>query len=340
MLYSDEKLFTVTTSKGIRYARTVVLAVGPGNQPKVPGFLLTACGAGNELPQACHSMQIKCFPDYTVQKKIKEGRETNILVVGGGLTSAQLSDLAVRKGVTRVWHVMRGSCRVKPFDLDLDWMSKYRNFQQACFWSADSDEERLQMIQRARNGGSITSFFDKKLKEHCASGRLKLMTNTLVVNAVFGPALEQAGPGGLWTVKTDPQVSDLPPMDYIYFATGIQTDFTQLNYLQTMQKTYPITEVGGFPCLDDRLRWRNDVPLFVTGKMAALKLGPGAGNLGGAKFGAERISLALADLLLRNRSEGRDTRSNEEKAKHKDGSVSYCTGLGSKYTCLNASLPV
>ena len=29
---------------------------------------------------------------------------------------------------------------MKPFDVDLEWMGKYKNVQKAIFWSADSDE--------------------------------------------------------------------------------------------------------------------------------------------------------------------------------------------------------
>jgi hypothetical protein len=51
---------------------------------------------------------------------------------------------------------MRGPCRVKPFDLDLTWMSKYRNPCLAQFWSAETDVERLDLIKIARGGGSLT----------------------------------------------------------------------------------------------------------------------------------------------------------------------------------------
>lgn len=39
------------------------------------------------------------------------------------------------------------------------------------------------------------------------------------------------------------------------------------------------------------------MPLFVTGKFAGLRLGPGAANLEGARAGAERVALALEGLL-------------------------------------------
>ena len=33
------------------------------------------------------------------------------MVIGGGLTSAQIGGLAIRRGVTKVWHIMRGPLR-------------------------------------------------------------------------------------------------------------------------------------------------------------------------------------------------------------------------------------
>ena len=38
------------------------------------------------------------------------------------------------------------------------------------------------------------------------------------------------------------------------------------------------------------LMWTEDVPLFVTGRLASLRLGPGAGDLTSARAGAEKIT--------------------------------------------------
>jgi hypothetical protein len=40
-----------------------------------------------------------------------------------------------------------------------------------------------------------------------------------------------------------------------------------------------------------------DIPLFLTGGLAGLRLGPGAGNLAGARQGAERIAWKIDELL-------------------------------------------
>lgn len=100
-----------------------------------------------------------------------------------------------------------------------------------------------------------------------------------------------------WSIKTDPPIPSLPKIDYIYHATGVQMDFTKLPYLQNMLKSHPIHGHGGLPCLTDDLAWSKDVPLFFNGRLAALRVGPGAANLSGARIGAERIAWNIESIL-------------------------------------------
>lgn len=327
-----EKLFTVTTNKSTRYASAVVLAVGPANPPKIPSIPGMPEAAKLPIPggqcQSCHSMHIKTFPDPIVTTRAAAGMRTNIMIVGGGLTSAQLTDLAIRRGVTRVWHVMRGACKVKFFDVDLSWMGKYKNSQQAEFWAADTDEERLKLLSDGRAGGSVTPIYHKKLKKHVASGKLELKTHTRVTEARFVEDVVPGG-GGQWSVTTEPPIADLPMMDYIYWATGIEANFTSLPYLQNMMVDYPVEECGGLPCLNDDLMWRDDVPLFVAGRLASLKIGPASPNLGGAKLAAERIALAIGDFIPRDKG-----RTGVEDVYDEDPVTGYFSGAGSKYSCL------
>ncbi|KAM0303877.1 hypothetical protein ACHAPM_003449 [Fusarium culmorum] len=310
-----EKLFTVTSNKVRRYARTVVLAVGPANVAKIPH--IPSMPDTGKLPQTCHSMHITEFPDPLVKQRIAARRETNILVVGGGLTSAQLTDLAIRKGVTKVWHVMRGPLRIKHFDVSLDWMGKFKNAKQAQFYYADSDDERIEMIKEARGGGSITPVFHKRLKKHLATKKLELFTETNLVDASFDAE------SGTWTVQTNPPV-EMPAMDYMYFATGIQTDFSSLPYLQTILQKHPIEGRGGFPCINNDLMWNDEVPLFMMGRLAALRLGPAAPNLGGAQVGAERVAWAIEDRFPRPGEV-------EAVEDHRKG---YLSGHGNMYSSL------
>lgn len=338
---SANNIFTVVTDKSIRYARAVILAVGPANLPvlpKIPSLSYPGKFATSCMPQACHSMDIQQgnFPCSIVQQRIQQGRRTNILVVGGGLTSAQLADLAIRKGASKVWHIMRGPLKRKHFDVQLDWMGKFKTKNQEAFHSADTDEARMDIIRDARDGGSTTPEFHLKVtKRHLHSGKLDLRTHTILTAAHFAESPD-GGEGGRWHVKTEPPIDGLPPMDYICFATGIQSDFTTLPYLQNMLKDYPIKGVGGYPCLNEDLMWADDVPLFVAGRLAALRLGPAAANIGGARVGAERIALALDQHLAGKKSffasEWDTVREGE-----RDGKVdhfNYACGVGSMYSCL------
>lgn len=249
-----QMLFTVTTGKVRRYAKTVVLAVGPANSPQIPRLRSLPLDE-TYLRQACHGMQIKEFPDPVIMARMNAGHTTKVLVVGGGLTSAQLSDLAIRRGVTKVWHIMRGPRRIKHFDVDLKWMGKYKNAEQARFWTADSDEERLQIIKEAHGGGSITPLFNKRLKKNVAAGRLEILENTRLLDAKLeeSDSCDYGSNGWYWTVQADPPVSDLPAFDYIYFATGIRIDFRSLPYLHRITKKYSIEGCGGFPCVNEDL---------------------------------------------------------------------------------------
>jgi hypothetical protein len=107
----SEKLFTVRSVGGnMHYAKAVVLAVGPGNAPRIPAPF-EGIGMGHE--GACHALTLRGegrLPKV-LRAKVAAGKETNVVVIGGGLTSAQIGDLVLKQGVTKVWHLMRGALR-------------------------------------------------------------------------------------------------------------------------------------------------------------------------------------------------------------------------------------
>lgn len=136
---SGADVFSLTTNQGLYMAKIIVLAVGPGAKPCIP----RDCGILRPLDgSVCHCLDangITHLPEH-VKRKISSGATTNVVVVGGGLTSAQVSDLLLRRGVSKVWLLLRGKYKLKHFDVDLEWVSKVRNQQMAVFWSADTDE--------------------------------------------------------------------------------------------------------------------------------------------------------------------------------------------------------
>ncbi|KAI1335800.1 FAD/NAD(P)-binding domain-containing protein [Xylariaceae sp. FL0016] len=307
---AEDKIFTIQTNKCTHYARFVILAIG-GNPPQIPCSLTDMESEG-----ATHAMHIKELPPLYMADK----RKTNIVIVGGGLTSAQIADLAIRRGVAKVWLLMRGDYKIKPFDIDLEWVGKWRNREQAQFWNLETHEQRWRKIREARNGGSITDPYKKVLKKHESSGHLSILRFTTIGTKRWNVDSKT------WTVTLSGKQEQLPPIDHIYYATGVQNDFAGLPFLRTMLSQYPIDICGGLPCITDNMAWREDVPLLVTGRFAALQLGPGAPNLIGARIGADRVAWSIQDAL-----DPSDTRSPSYCS---DRRFNYLTGRGSRFDAL------
>ncbi|GIZ44057.1 hypothetical protein CKM354_000726600 [Cercospora kikuchii] len=301
----NEKIFTIATAEGqTYYTRTAVLAVGAGNTPTVPApFPQRSNGAFP--PNTCHAFHPN--GDAVLQSRLhrlrRSSEETNILVVGGGLTSVQIIDRVLRhhhrtSPNLRVFHLTRSCLKIKPFDVDLSWIGKFRNHEKASFWSADTDCERSEMVKVARGGGSVTPRFAKVLKNWVEKGKVEVHEGCKVARSEFHEEGEGGGEGW-WEIETEPKVENLEKrkVHFVYFATGVQSDFEKLGMLRNIREEFPVEGYDGLPALTDDLMWKEGVPLFVTGKFAALRLGPGAGNLEGARLGAERIAWGMQDFL-------------------------------------------
>lgn len=179
------------------------------------------------------------------------------------------------------------------------------------------------MLKEARGGGSITPKFAKVLQSHILTGRTVLHTNTTISSQTYNPCSHT------WALTTSPPIQDLPQIDHIYFATGVQSNISTLPFMQSFLSQYPMETYDGLPALTDDLAWKDDVPLFCAGKFAGLRLGPGAANLEGARAGAERIVLAVEKMLGVGEEKGRRDSGYEE-----DDGKRYEAGLGSRYEVL------
>jgi hypothetical protein len=183
------------------------------------------------------------------------------------------------------------------------------------------------MITQARSGGSMTPRYRKILDAHVTSGKISLHTHTALQSVSWDTESKT------WTsIKSAPETS-FPSIDYIVFATGIQSNIETIPFLQTIQQQHPIETIGGLPCLNDDLMWNDDVPLFVTGRLAGLRLGPGAPNLVGARIGAERIAWNVEDVLKRlGGLDGNNRWDDETNSDEK--MVTYATARDNRYDSL------
>lgn len=168
-------------------SKAVVSAVGPGGRPAVPRVLLGSLESWPECSPAfgdgwAHSSALGSPSDTAYPPSPSRGRST-LVVIGGGLTSAQIVSVGLRRGFDRVVMLMRGHLKVKPFDIGLEWMGRYSNLCKMQYWQTDDPAERLRMLRGARNGGSITPPYARLLREYEAAGRVEIRCFTEITTA-------------------------------------------------------------------------------------------------------------------------------------------------------------
>lgn len=152
--------------------------------------------------------------------------------------------------------------------------------------------ERFELLKEARNGGSITPKFEKILQQHVSRKRLGILPYAQIDNGTWNPTNQT------WSIQLSRDVPEFPrDIDHIIYATGVPPRVENVGCLQQLLDEHPIETIGGLAKITDDLMWNAEVPLFLTGGLAGLRLGPGAANLAGARQGAERIAWKIDELL-------------------------------------------
>lgn len=216
-------------------------------------------------------------------------RGERVLIVGGGLTSGHLAIGAIQRGA-KVLLMSRRTLYEKLFDADPGWLGpKYLK----TFWAEPDWNTRWQMIQQARNGGSMTPAILTQLRCLQRDGKITFYEQCQVSQAQWT--------GDYWRICCNNAalhdcVHD-QPIDRIWLATGSQLDASEQPLLQHVLTTYPIAVVNGLPVVDECLRWQG-CELFMMGGLAALRVGPTARNLSGAKAASQQIVPALTKASL------------------------------------------
>ena len=292
----DSERFSLRLECGTRIgAQAIVCAMGPGSTPAVPPYLIqkkaSSTGSGPPMsgPGWCHSnalgLQGRALPPKSLLDREKAEKQTTLVVIGGGLTSSQICDVAIRRGISNVVLIMRGFMKVKPFDVGLEWIGRYANLEQMRFWQEDDLEKRREMLLEARNGGSMTPHYAKLMKHYQSNGKLCILDCTTVTGAEWekfdGPHRELND--GQWSLDL---VREQPPTkrgasltssssnlkaDYIITATGASPRFSEVPFLATFAQEHGIPEYGGLPALSESLQY-GSLPLFCTGAFSALQV--------------------------------------------------------------------
>ncbi|MGD1927961.1 MAG: FAD/NAD(P)-binding protein [Leptolyngbyaceae cyanobacterium] len=273
--------FRLTLSTGDTVlARRVVLATG-GGQPYLPDWA-RPINATHPPERLGHAHQIR-LPELS-----SLAGET-VLIVGSGLTSGHLAVGAVKRGA-KVVMMARRTFQEKLFDAEPGWLGpKYLKG----FHAEPDMQTRWQMVQQARNGGSLTPAVMTYLRKLQRQGHITFYEHCQVAAAQWQ--------GEAWQVCCDHHsVHDCiahQPIHRVWLATGTTLDIRSHPLLADVWQQHPIATINGLPRLDEHLRWPG-CELFLMGPWAALQVGPVARNLFGGKLACDRIVPALTKATL------------------------------------------
>lgn len=208
-----------------------------------------------------------------------------VLIVGGGITSAQLTLLAAKAHwCHEVILLKRSKIRPRHFDIPNEWMGPQRGKLLDEFWSLNM-KERAQQLKEARGGGTIPPVIIDEILGF-SSVQVKEEAEISEVHWV----------GGRFHITLD-DGSECQPCDMIWLATGAQNHIDHYPALSHLREVLPVDVVNGLPVLNTDLSWRapegGDAEptwkqvardrIWCMGALAALELGPDALNLIGAR---------------------------------------------------------
>ena len=249
-----------------------VLATNPGRR-RIPAWV------EDLLPVSVGRLQHAADVDLRTADVTGEA----IVVVGGGLTAAQLALGALEQGAASVHLLIRRHLRASTFDTDPGWLGpkELRGFERL------APADRAEAVQRARDGGSVPMGEANRLRREAAEGNLALREGTRVV------AGRRHGDRLTLVLGDEEHVH----ADRIWLATGTEACVEATPLLDDLRRSHPTEIHAGLPWLDADLAWPGS-HVHLMGRLTSLNLGPAAGNLWGARRAADRIAPTLAALAL------------------------------------------
>ncbi|MCG8352462.1 MAG: FAD/NAD(P)-binding protein [Chloroflexales bacterium] len=260
--------WSVETDQGSLAVRRVLLALSVGEQPRWPDWAAQLHAAGGPMHHlyGCEELTVAPAAGQTV-------------VVGGGISAAQVAVALARAAPGCVTLLMRHEIRVESFDSPPGWVGpkELRGFH-----AEPSVVRRRAMIAGARRPGSMPEDVARTLRRAEAVGMLRIQRGE-VRRATFAAdgAAELELPGlRLRAAK-------------VLLATGFEQQRPGGAWLDQAIAEYELPLAPcGYPLVAPSLAWAPG--LYVTGGLAELELGPVARNIVGARHAGERLR-AVAD---------------------------------------------
>lgn len=255
----------VETERGSLESRKVLLALSAGEMPRWPAWGRAMKDAGAPIEHVFEpSFDRGELPPFTAA-----------VVVGGGITAAQLALAMADRAPGTVTLLTPHAPRVEQFDSDPGWIGP--KFLTGYHREADMRRRRA-MIRAARNRGTMPSDVRGQLRRAAAAGLLKVQVARVADASLDGEGIALRCEDGSAVAS-----------DRVVLATGFETGRPGGAWLDRA-----VADLGlacaecGYPVVDASLRWHPGI--YVTGALAELEIGPTSRNIIGARLAAERIT--------------------------------------------------
>lgn len=262
-LTRTEHGWCVETDAGSLAARRVLLALSVGEQPRWPAWAAQLRAAGGQVRHL-----------YGCEEPAVAPPAGETVVVGGGISAAQVAVALAREAPGSVTLLLRHDIRIESFDSPPGWVGpkELRGFQ-----AEPNVTRRRALIAGARRPGSMPEDVARNLRRAERWGPLR------IVRGEVRRATRQAdGRVGL----------ELPGLtlraDRVLLATGFAQQRPGGGWLDRAIAAYELPLAPcGYPLVAPSLAWAPG--LYATGALAELELGPVARNIAGARHAGERL---------------------------------------------------
>ena len=254
-------------------------------------------------------------PQRHTHRRTDDGGK-RVLIVGGGITSVQLTLRAFKASWCRsVVFIQRSKKLLRHFDVENAWMGPKRGKLLDEFFSMQMND-RSHLLKDARKGGSIPPELLTQLQ------RLEEKNSNLICKEEVEISQVDWVDDEFHVILNDGTTTEV---DFIWLATGCENVIDRYPLLSNLRKTLPIDIINGMPALSQDLSWSsssgavdNDGDeekveeeckwkqlarkrLYCVGALAGLQLGADALNLVGARHGAIKVAKAIrCDMHVSN----------------------------------------
>lgn len=295
------------------FGKNVICAIGACNQPVIPNWCIEYL---QRLPKRflstlCHLEHAVCNEKNCVLHAFDSTKR--LLIVGGGLSAAQMAIRAASHGAKDVVMIVRNQIRSRWLDSSSDLtLSRYRN-RHHCNFLALSTTQRLNYLKEHSAQSTIPPDVYKDLRNLVHTGILKILEHTEVSKLVCIDSstneildlslLEQVDfeKDIHWQVHlNENNTSSVQEFSRILLATGYCVDVRKEIPFQSLLSNNKMCHEGGYPILSPDLRCYHKIPLYILGKYASEELGLMAGNIAGAIKGSRLVADSIRDQLCKD----------------------------------------